>query len=278
MNIFDMIERRSRTGFFPLNENHWSNVLAFLLDPSNPNGAARPLLGSMVPTMAHDLSWTLEREVVYDLKDRSRLIDLQLTLSSGARCFVEVKIDPGYKDPLQIADQISLLKDGDFYLLIAPYDLSEFVTGLSGLYSGVVTQAVSWRAIAAMCQNMVGAATFDALTNAALSGTAEYWSRTIETPFADMARTILAENGWTNFYPDDFKAAFLARFPEVWAAWTAEKPTSGNGNPHQYLLTCLAMLANRRSGFRLQRTGNTRAPSHSGWGYPKIFELTIVEN
>lgn len=272
-NIFDILECRNNRGYYPLNENHWSNILAWLLSQET---IRHSLLALLIPS-TEMLQWTVEREVAYDTGSRKRLIDVHLATQVGVRCFIEVKIDPDYQDSEQIVDQISLLRSHERYVIVAPLDLNSTLSTLSiKSNSGPKVNAVTWRSIAEWCRDTLSS--FDSLEpmeQTIIQGIESYWTQTAKTPFEQLVRSILEAEKWSSFYPDDFKEAFLHHFPEVWASWVETKPVEGNGNPHQYLLTCLSMLANRKNGFRLVRTGRSRPPRPLDWGYPKIHELSF---
>lgn len=272
-NFFNILERRNQGGFYPLNENHWSNILAWLLTRQS---VRHPLLELLSPGAAK-LNWTVEREIEYAVGTRKRRIDIHLTSNGGERLFIEVKIDPGYQDQEQIADQLSVLKPHERFVFVAPLDLTSNLSVIMTTTDGdVLTTAVTWRSIAEWCNDTLSKGNgLEPIERSILKEVATYWSQTVTTPFEQMVMTILEEQDWTAFYPDDFKEAFIRRFPEVWASWVAEKPSEGNGNPHQYLLTCLSMLANRKNGFRLIRTGQSRPPRPLDWGFPTIYELSL---
>lgn len=277
-NLFNILEHRGKRGFFPLNENHWSNVLAWLLEPKHENNLlGRSLLELISPGWNRD-TWKVEREIEYFVESRRRRIDIQITSDQGLRLFVEVKIDPTYQDRDQIMDQFSILSANERLVIISPLDLSLLLadaTTASGC--SPKTFAVTWRSISKWCaERRTTSKNLEPLTAVILDGIERYWSSIVTTPFEQMVQTILQEQRWTTFFPDEFKEVFLKRFPEVWAAWVAEKPESGNGNPHQYLMTSLSMLANRKNGFRLFRTGNSRRPKKPDWGYPTIYEMSVM--
>ncbi len=275
-NFFDILERRDQRGYFPLNENHWSNVLAWILTSQHNETLSRSLLELLSPAW-NPSTWAVDREVSYVVGDCNRLIDIQLTANDDERLFIEVKIAPDNQIRPQIVDQLRLLRPNEFFVLLSPLDLSNLLSDAESVSgSEVSTTAMTWRRIGDWCeQQLADTDDLAPLERAVLDGINQYWNNPITLPFEHMAQVILDEQGWVRFYPDDFKAAFLERFPDVWAAWVANKPESGNGNPHQYLVTCLSMLANRKNGFRLVRTGQSRSPKPSDWGYPTIYELSV---
>src|ERR1700733_13252664 len=118
--LFDVVERRGSGGFFPLNENHWSNALAWLLESQGDDSVGRSLLASLVPSYAGSESWKTDREPGFEIEDRIRFIDILVSFSNGRRCFIEVKIDRAYQDRSQVSDQLRLLSEGDYFTLLAP--------------------------------------------------------------------------------------------------------------------------------------------------------------
>lgn len=269
-SIFTILERRSEPGAFPLNENHWSNLIAWLLDNKYTRKTTLELLAPESPT---DIQFTVDRESKHVVNGRVRFIDIEVNFENESRLFVEVKIDPSYQDQLQIDDQLSLLGSHDFFLLLAPFDLGRMIS----TDAAPTSKALTWKRFTEDLSLAVDDQSAP-ITQLLVEGMADYWSKFTGTPFEQMVVTIIEEQEWTTFYPDEFKEVFIERFKEVWATWIEERPETGNGNPHQYLLTCLSMLANRKNGFRLVKTGNSRKPKPLNWGYPKIYELSVNED
>ena len=277
VNLFNILENRGSRGFFPLNENHWSNVLAWLLDRTQNELLARSLLKFLSPGCTFEM-WKVEREIEYAVGSRRRFIDIHITSDQGVRLFVEVKTDPTYQDRNQIADQLSILGPNEHLVIVAPLDLSALLTAVkTSSGNPPKAQARTWHAVSKWCSGQGETRRSGGpMVTLLLAGIAQYWSSPVTTPFEQMVKTIIEERGWTTFFPDEFKEEFLRRFPDTWAYWLEGRPATGNGNPHQYLLTSLAMLANRRNGFRLVRTGNSRKPNPLDWGFPIIYEFGVV--
>jgi hypothetical protein len=269
-SMFQILERRNEPGGYPLNENHWSNVVAWLLEQGELN---KSLLRLLSPQSPSEVPFTVSRETKYSLESRDRYIDIEVKFENGSALFVEIKIDPSYQDQKQIDDQLSLLGNEDHFTLLAPLDLSRMVPTSATPNSNVLT----WKSFTTELLACLDDKS-PSLARHLIGGMAEYWKQFSGTPFEQMVMTIIEEQKWKTFYPDDFKAVFVVRFKEVWELWVEERPATGNGNPHQYLMTSLSSLANRKSGFRLFKTGNSRKPKPANWGYPKIYELSVEGN
>ena len=267
-SIFQILERRSQPGAYPLNENHWSNLIAWLLEQEDTRESALQILAPLAPS---DVPFTMARETKYSLEDRDRYIDIEVMFENGSRLFVEVKIDPTYQDQQQINDQLSLLSPKDHFSLLAPLDLSHMVRSTAAPNTNVLT----WKQFT---ENLRGdlSESSPSLLRLFVEGMADYWSKSTGTPFEQMVMTIIEEQNWTTFYPDDFKAVFVVRFKDVWESWTKNRPTNGNGNPHQYLMTSLSSLTNRKNGFRLAKTGGSHKPKPADWGFPIIYEYKVI--
>lgn len=277
--IFQILQRNGQPGYFPLNENHWSNLLAWLLTHRDHESLSHSLLETIAPGWGTLQTWSVDREVEYITENQKRQIDIQITDDSGLRLFIEVKIDPTYQDRQQIADQLSLLQNDECFVILAPLDLSSFLAEINASCEcHASTKAITWHSLTKWCHDQKDHDEVTALERVVLDGIESHWGNSMTAPFEHLVQIIIKEQGWTTFYPDDFKEVFLERFPEVWGDWVAEKPEVGNGNPHMYLTTCLAMLANRKKGFRLVRTGNSRPPKQVNWGYPTIYELGMQQD
>ena len=68
-NLVEILERRGERGFYPLNENHWSNVLAWLLTHQHEQSLGRSLLELFSPGWS-GANWTVEREIEYIIGNR----------------------------------------------------------------------------------------------------------------------------------------------------------------------------------------------------------------
>ena len=103
------------------------------------------------------------------------------------------------------------------------------------------------------------------------------WPKKDKEDFVWQAKIVIEEKGWTRFYPDDFKEAFLERFGDVYQKWIEKKSEYGNGGAHQRLTLNIAGLARRRNApFKLKETGNSRPPKMEKWGWPEVYEYEVV--
>ena len=269
-SIFQILERRGEPGAYPLNENHWSNLIAWLLEQDELSKAVLRVLSPQSPS---DIEFSVYRETNYSLESRDRYIDIEVKFENGSVLFVEVKIDQSYQDQQQIEDQLSLLGKKDHFTLLAPLDLSRMVPSTAAPN----TNALTWKSFTNDLLNCLDEKS-PTLSRHFIEGMAEYWKKSSGTPFDQMVLTITKEQRWNTFYPDDFKAVFIVRFKEVWNSWVQERPKTGNGNSHQYLLSRLSALTNKKSGFRLAKTGGSRKPKPADWGHPVIYELGVVKD
>src|SRR5437763_13981124 len=108
-----------------------------------------------------------------------------------------------------MSDHLRLLADEDYYVVLAPLDLTVLVNELRVVNPGVEVYATAWKALGDQCLKSEHLTGSNSIQRILLEGIADYWKRAVGTPFEEMARTIIEENGWTAFYPDDFKDAFL---------------------------------------------------------------------
>lgn len=278
--LFDVLEGSSSRGAFPLNENNWTNVVAWLLDPRS-NTATAPELLTALGTLAgigteESAEWTVERET--QLADRRR-IDIRLVFTDRTRWLIEVKIDPMYQDADQIAAEARSLREGDYLILLAPRGTSDLLGPLAAMIAGNdAIRAVRWVDLANEWQRLqTTTPEGPPLPSLLIEGLARYWGRERGPIFDNMVRTIVEEQGWRLFYPDEFRDVFVARFPDVWDEWVTSRGLTGPSNALQYLTQVLVGMTRRRQGFRLQKTGNQRPPKDPNWGFPVIYEYEVVE-
>ncbi len=276
--IFDVLEGTTPTGIFPLNENHWSNVLAWLLSKQTSPATADDFLGALAALAEVGVpewdTWEVLREV--KLSERRR-IDLRLQFGDKSRWLIETKVDPSYQDQWQVSDEAAVLGANDYLIIVGPVGIDDLSTEMvSVIRSDARIRLVPWRALADRCEQMVGISSLGTVARCVLYGIARYWRKESGPAFDRRVKTIVAENGWDAFYPDDFKQAFIDRFPDVWEQSVAQRGLSGQGNAHQQLTQALSGMCQRKSGFRLRKTGNSRAPKPSDWGFPLIYEYEVV--
>jgi hypothetical protein len=281
LGIFDILEGRSRRGAYPLNENHWSNALAWLLDPTACHGVERDFLVALAEIsrlqIPPDASWGVERETYYEVEGAARRIDIQLDFTDGASWFIENKIDPGYQDHLQILHQSSLLSDRGFLILITPSEPADLLPELAAVIDADPRiRHVPWREVGRICQDLADRSPHPPLMDVLLRGLGGYRGRQEADPFIRLIKALIEERAWASFYPDDCETAFRERYPEVWAHWEAERPSQGIGNPHHYFTMKLSGLTRRKQGFRLEKTEKTRPPHDPAWGWAVVAEHRVV--
>jgi|LSQX01.1.fsa_nt_gb hypothetical protein len=276
--IFDVLEGTPPTGVFPLNENHWSNVLAWLLSKQTNPATADVFLETLAALAEVGVPESDTWEVLREAKiSERRRIDILLQFGDKSRWLIETKVDPSYQDQWQVSDEAAVLGANDYLVIVGPVGLDDLSTEMvSVIRSDARIRLVLWRDLADRCEQMLGLSSLGMVSRCVLYGMARYWRKESGPAFDGMVKTIVAENGWETFYPDDFKQAFIARFPDVWEQSVAQRGLSGQGNAHQQLTQALSGLCQRKSGFRLQKTGNSRAPKPSDWGFPLIYEYEVV--
>ena len=280
VGIFDILERRDKRGSWPLNENHWSNALAWLLDRNERGEVSLPLLKAIASQtsfhLPNELEWEVERERQYSVEDRRPKIDIELSFRDGRRLLIENKIDPSYQNQQQIIDESSLLGAHDQLLVIAPNDLTSFVSStLHDHPSREKTSCMSWRTVAEICQTVHDESPSASLTaTVILNGISKYWMSQSSDAFEQMLLTIINEQGWSTFYPDDFKDVFEVRYPNVWNQWVEQRGETGIGNAKWYLTTLLRGLARRKTRV-VELTGEDREPKDPKWGFSPIYEYRV---
>jgi hypothetical protein len=188
IGLFDILDRRGQRGAYPLNENHWSNVLAWLLDPKSIAGPSRELLSELssilgITTPTVDLP-EVEREVLHLVGPRRRFIDIELKFSSGVRWLLEIKVDPAYQDREQVVDETGVLGPDDRLLLIAPHNLNPFVAkSLGEDANGSRVQCLTWKSVCQICGSIADrGSSLQPLARLLLEGINSYWkSRPVES-------------------------------------------------------------------------------------------------
>ena len=229
LGIFDILEGGTRRGAFPLNENHWSNALAWLLDPAASHGTAAEFLAALAALLgatAHvDAGWSVQRETSYEVNERRRLIDIQLDFADRVTWFIENQIDPGYQDHAQISDQASLLGVEGVLIVIGPSESDDLLSEMSKVIAADArVRYVPWREIGRLCAEMAERTQRGPLVDVLLRGLGEYRGRREADPFARLIKALVEERGRESFYSDDCAVAFRKRYPESWAHWEAERP------------------------------------------------------
>lgn len=281
--VFDVLEGTTPTGIFPLNENHWSNALAWLLNRRMNPTAANFLLTALAKLGRIEIiptgNWEVERETQCSDINRRR-IDVRLRFQTGPRWLIEIKVDPSYQDQRQIADEAAGLGTGDFLIILGPVALNDVSSELKEVIDGDVRiRLVSWRELAGECERALDDASLNPIARCLLDGISHYWQRDSGPTFDRMVKEIIGANSWTTFWPDDFEETFVESFPDVWGQWVCERGLSGQGNAHQYLLQVLRGMARRKAGFRLDLTGESRCPRDpkwGKWGFSLIYQYRVI--
>lgn len=87
-SIFQILERRNEPSGYPLNENHWSNVIAWILDQKGLNKEVVRILSPQSPS---DVEFSIHRETNFSFEFRDRYIDIEVKFERGSVLFIEVK-------------------------------------------------------------------------------------------------------------------------------------------------------------------------------------------
>src|SRR5262249_35677392 len=83
---------------------------------------------------------------------RKRFIDIEIKFTSGVRWLFEVKVDPAYQDRDQIIEEAGLLTEDDRLIIIAPNDLTSFVsTSLGDHPNRNRVHCLTWRVVGHIC-------------------------------------------------------------------------------------------------------------------------------
>lgn len=272
-------------GVRALVEEHWSNILAWLFDPKNAGTEISAIMLSNVLQLSGvtadlklDSVVNVERERCFKVGENTRYIDIVVCFASGWELHIENKIDRDYEDVEQLRDELKVLNDNDHLIFLCPCGYSLLKTETRQLLQSEPNlHHVKWFDYAKAVGNII-----DKLDTANPAFPLIYsisvcWPEKDEENFAWQAKIIIEEKGWTRFYPDDFKEAFLERFGNVYQKWIDKKSEYGNGGAHQRLTLNIAGLARRKNAsFKLKETGNSRPPKIENWGWPEIYEYEVV--
>lgn len=282
-NVLGVLEGRTYRGAArPLSENHWSNILAWLVDPS----CGEPAVGAGVTQELLHLAGIVpreqsvtkvERERRVQVREAARAIDLVLTFEHGWELLVENKIDRTYEDVVQLRDELAALRTQDHMVLLCPRGKTLLRGETRQLIdSDPRLHHVRWLELAEACASLLARVDPMTLDYHLLHAITAYWPSREMEDFAWQVETIVEERGWTRFYPDEFKEAFCSRFGEVYREWVGRHGERGNGGAHQRLTQRLVGQTRKsKGGFRLETTGNQR-PAPEGWGYGFILEYRVL--
>lgn len=260
-----------------LREEHWSNLLASLLDA---RFSAPQLCGVVLASLIElagisvdkNEEFSVERERTINVHGRVRRVDVVLSFVNGYRIFIENKVDRAYEDVLQLQDELDALGDDGHLIFLCPRGFSLLRGETKQL---IVSQPkishVRWLDLAKSWTSS------DESVHEILTFVNEYWTHKEYLDFVWQVETIVEEKGWITFYPDEFKAAFIARFPHAYQNWVVTGGERGRKGAHARVTILLNGLTKKRPGqFRLELTGNSRPPLPSDWGYPIIYEHRVV--
>lgn len=266
-----------------LDENHWSNILAWLLNPQGAGPATSSEIASVVCQLAGiDVDFSGDRvsavERERELREANRYVDLVLTFRSGWELYIENKVDRNYEDVEQLRDEIRALKPTDYLVLLCPRGKKLLRKNTRDLLEGNANfRHVRWLELAERLGEIAaGPGGTDAAARYLEAAISRYWPEREKEDFLCQAETIVEENGWSTFYPDDFKDAFRLRFQDIYQKWVDEHGERGPGGAHMLLTQKLVGLCQKQeAGFRLRKTGNSRK-ARSDWGFPVIYEYEVL--
>ncbi|WP_309710685.1 hypothetical protein [Armatimonas sp.] len=269
----------------PLTERHWSNLIAWVLDPLVHSGQ------SLAPRVTGLLELAevsgqigsiekVERERPVTNQQNARIIDLDLHFTSGCKVWIENKVDRSYEDSRQLEEERNALGPDDHLILLCPRGMSLLQQRTREvLLSDPRLHHIRWLDLAGRWRLSLPGLASNSREFQIIQTMADYWERRAQGDFLWQVETIVEEYGWSRFYPDDFKAAFCQRFADVYQSWVVERGERGLGGTHSYLLQQLVGLTKKNPGqFRLAKTGNERPPYLPDWGHPIIFEYQVLND
>ena len=283
MNVLTCMENTAGSrGFCALSENHFSNMLYFLLNPETSGketstACIKALLAIANLSIQRPVIKSVERERVLHKNKRPRLIDLVVVLSNSVELHIENKTDRNYEDIDQLKDELDALGPKDHLVLLCPRGKSLLRAGTRSLLaSGRPIHHAQWGDVAS-AWNQLGRTAKGAYASL-LVALDQYWQERTNRDFLWQVETIVEETNWSRFYPDDFKDAYVKRFPQCYEALVNKNGKEfGRGGAHMILTTQLVSLTKRvNCGFSLRKTGRERAPRERQWGYPTVYEYEVV--
>ena len=177
---------------------------------------------------------------------------------------------------MQLEEQRDSLGVEDHLILLFPRGVSLLQQRTRAILSSDPrVHHVRWLDLARAWASQLSHISEGTLEHQVISMMTNYWPRKEQEDFLWQVETIIEENAWDRFYPDEFKAVFCQRYNEVYQAWVADKGDRGPGGAHSVLTQKLVGLTQKLAGFRLQKTGMSRAPKVPDWGFPTIFEYRV---
>jgi len=272
-------------GVRTLVEEHWSNILAWLFDPKNVGTEISSIMLSKVLQLSGvtvdlklDSVINVERERRFKVGENTRYIDIVVSFASGWELHIENKVDRDYEDIVQLRDELIVLNDNDHLILLCPREYSLLRTETRQLLQIEPNlHHVKWLDYAKAVGSIIAKLDKANLAFPLIYAISACWPEKDDEDFTRQARIIIEEKGWTHFYPDDFKEAFLERFGDVYQKWVDKKSEYGNGGAHQRLTKKIAGLARRKdASFKFKETGNSRPPKMKKWGWPEVYEYEVV--
>ncbi len=285
MDFISVLEghRYGRGAVQPLTERHWSNLLAWVLDPAvHPEFSLVPMFTALmelagIPILPNAVQ-KVERERPVSAAKNGRIMDLDVCLASGSKLSIENKVDRSYEDARQLEDERDALGPYDHLILLCPRGFSLLQQRTRDiLTSDPRLHHVRWLELSQRWAKMLVELPDGSLEFQVIEMMTNYWPRRENEDFLWQVEAILEENAWDCFYPDEFKTAFCRRFRPVYQSWVDQKGERGLGGAHSILTQKLVGLTQKRAGqLRLTKTGNSRAPLEPGWGFPTIFEYRVL--
>jgi len=278
----DTLKRPSHKG---LAEEHFSNILAWLLDPEAGHGfggrIVEALLDSAEITEGLGTPSWIGREVEFAGERMKRRADILISFAEGTpKMAVEVKTDRAYEDPAQIRDyrRWPELGESGYLVFLCPRKESLLLSETREALRHPRNRHVTWSAFlnTAAADDVLREGT--ELGRTVVAGLGAHFERLERTDFKWMAEQILEDTEWTEFYPDDFKDEFRKRYENIYQEWVERFGERGNGGAHQRLTAWLSAQSRAKGGLLVRLTDDARAPRNADWGFPIIYKYRVVKD